>query len=184
MLYVEKEIIKGCIDGDRLSQRALYEKHSKKFYHISLRYAQDEEEAEDILQDGFIKIFKSIGSYSGNGSFEGWMRRIIVNTAIEYYRKRTNLYSLSDVENQDSIGLSENAIDRFGEEELLSIINSLPTGYRTVFNLYCIDGYTHKEIGDLLKISEGTSKSQLARARSILQEKVKELYSIQEKKMK
>ena len=112
------------------------------------------------------------------------MRRIIVNTAIEYYRKRTNLYSLSELEQSEFIGISEQTINQFGEEELLSIIRSLPTGYRTVFNLYCIEGYSHKEIGELLKINEGTSKSQLARARVILQEKVKVFYAIPEKNIK
>lgn len=155
--------------------------YKRKFYAICMRYTHEIAEAEDILQDGFVKIFKNIENYAGAGSFEGWMKRIVVNTAIEYFRKRTNLYSISDYEHADAMSYDEHTMENIAAQDILKLIQELPMGYRTVFNLYAIEGFSHKEIGDMLEISEGTSKSQLARARAILQQKVNELFKNEKK---
>ncbi len=167
-------IIKGCIAGNRRDQELLYRRHAARLYAVCLQYSDNEEEARDILQDGFIKIFENLINFKHEGSFEGWMRRIIVNTALEKYRSRHNLYRVDDIDlipepdadpgNDDYSGLE--AID------LLNIIRELPPKYRMVFNLYAIEGYAHKEISKMMKITEGTSKSNLSRARLILQKKV------------
>jgi RNA polymerase sigma factor (sigma-70 family) len=155
--------------------------YKRRFYAICMRYTHDMAEAEDILQDGFVKIFKSIDRFTRAGSFEGWMKRIIVNTAIEYFRKRTNLYSITEFEYAESVSYNEQTIENIAAGDILKLIQELPIGYRTVFNLYAIEGFSHKEIGDMLEISEGTSKSQLARARGILQQKVNDLFDNEKK---
>ncbi len=167
-------IIKGCLAGNRRDQELLYRRHAAKLYAVCLQYSGNDEEARDILQDGFIKIFENLIHYKYEGSFEGWMRRIIVNTALEKYRGKHNLYRVDDIDmipepdadpdNEDYSGLE--AVD------LLDMIRELPPKYRMVFNLYAIEGYAHKEISQMMKISEGTSKSNLSRARMILQKKV------------
>ncbi|MCX6321269.1 MAG: RNA polymerase sigma factor [Bacteroidia bacterium] len=169
-----KKIIKGCLAGDRRDQELLYRRHSAKLYAVCLQYSGSDEEAQDILQEGFIKIFENLHNYKHEGSFEGWMRRITVNTALEKFRSRHNLYRVDDIDtipepvaepdNQDYAGLEAN--------DLLNIIRELPPKYRVVFNLYAIEGYSHKEIGKMANISEGTSKSNLSRARVILQRRV------------
>lgn len=169
-----KEIIEGCLAGDRRDQELLYRRHASKLYAVCLQYSGNDEEARDILQDGFIKIFENLKNYKHEGSFEGWMRRITVNTALEKFRSRHNLYRVDDInsiqepdaepDNQDYAGLEAN--------DLLGIIRELPPKYRMVFNLYAIEGYSHKEIGTMMNISEGTSKSNLSRARDILQRRV------------
>lgn len=144
-------------------------------FWVCLRYTKDKETAEDILQDGFIKVYQAIGKFKGTGSLEGWIRRIIVNTAIEFHRKHANMYpieNLDTVVNQDS---GHDLISDISKKEILALIQALPPGFRTVFNLYAIEGFTHREIAEKLDISEGTSKSQLARARQKLQEKVHRL---------
>ena len=171
--YTETEIIEGCVQQKRIFQKLLYDQYHRKFYGICLRYSKEIAEAEDILQDGFIKIFQHIKNYSGAGSFEGWMKRIVVNTAIEYFRKKTNLYSINELENHEELTYNDDVLSIIAAEDILKLIQDLPTGYRTVFNLYAIEGFTHKEIGAMLEINEGTSKSQLARARMILQQKIK-----------
>jgi RNA polymerase sigma-70 factor (ECF subfamily) len=167
-------IIKGCLAGNRRDQELLYRRHAAKLYAVSLQYSGNDEEARDILQDGFIKIFENLIHYKYEGSFEGWMRRIIVNTALEKFRSKHNLYRVDDIDlipepdadpdNEDYAGLE--AVD------LLDIIRDLPPKYRMVFNLYAIEGYAHKEISQMMNITEGTSKSNLSRARIILQKKV------------
>ena len=166
----ELALIDGCQKGHAVFQEKLYQQFAPKMYSVCIRYSNTLEDAQDLLQEGFIKVFNYIGKYRKEGSFEGWIRRIFVNTAIEYYRKSSNLYSI--VELKPSIrmeNLDESAISQISSAELLQMVQKLSTGYRTIFNLYAIEGYTHKEIGDLLGISEGTSKSQLARARILLQ---------------
>lgn len=170
--YSEDEIINGCIVGERKAQQTLYSRYSPKMFAICLRYAKDYHSAEDILQEGFIKVFKYISNFRREGSFEGWLRRIFVNTAIEHLRKSVNMYSIVDSEDKPIDIVDESVFDRLDQQDLLDMVQSLSPGYRTVFNLYCIEGYSHKEIGKLLSISEGTSKSQLARARQLLQKKV------------
>lgn len=174
MTVTEAEIIEGCKAGKRELQKALYTRFSGKMFAVCLRYSKNREEAEDLLQDGFIKVFHSIEKFMGSGSFEGWIRRIMVNTALELIRKKKLDFSSFDIEHVESY--TDHITDMTGamaENELLAMIQELPAGYKTIFNLYAIEGYQHNEIAEMLGISEGTSKSQLARARHILQEKLK-----------
>jgi RNA polymerase sigma-70 factor (ECF subfamily) len=170
--FSDEQIINGCIIGDRKMQQLLYQRYSRQMFAVCLRYAKDHQAAEDILQDGFVKIFRNIGSFRKQGSFEGWVRRIFINTSIEYLRRSVNLYSIVNDEGEAIDIKDETTYDGLHVDELLEMIQSLSTGYRTIFNLYAIEGYSHKEIAEMLKISEGTSKSQLARARQILMDKV------------
>ena len=154
-------------------QYELYQQFAPKMYGVCLRYAGNAEEAEDILQEGFIKIFNKIGSYRGDGSFEGWIRRIFVNTAIEHFRKKTYLQPLTEVEENTMEGKYLSVLDSLAEKDIIQLVQQLSPGYRTVFNMYVVEGYTHKQIAEALGISEGTSKSQLSRAKQILQDMVK-----------
>ena len=169
----ERDLIKGCIDGDRRMQEELYRRLSPRMYAVCLRYAGNSEEAEDILQDGFIKIFNKLSSFRGDGSFEGWARRVFVNTAIEHFRRKKYLQPVTEKEENTLEGNYLSVLDELAERDILALVRQLSPGYRTVFNMYVVEGYTHKEIGEILKISEGTSKSQLSRAKVILQEMVK-----------
>lgn len=170
----EKDIIDGCLSGNRRDQELLYRRYSPKLYAVCLQYSGNTEEARDVLQEGFIKIFENLSHYSHEGSFEGWMRRIIVNTALEKYRNRYYLSRVDDIDEVDEPAAGPDTSDFAGLEtyDLLNMIMQLPPKYRMVFNLYAIEGYSHKEIGSMLNISEGTSKSNLSRARDILQKKV------------
>lgn len=170
----DSDLIRGCIQGDRRMQQALYEKFSGKMYAVCLRYTKDEDEAQDVLQDGFIKVFRNLEKFRGEGSFEGWVRRIFVNTSIEYYRKAVNLKPVTEKEERTLEDQDLSAMDNMNEKEIIKLINELSPGYKTVFNLYVIEGYSHKEIADMMGISEGTSKSQLARAKAVLQKMIKE----------
>ncbi|MCK4661610.1 MAG: sigma-70 family RNA polymerase sigma factor [Bacteroidales bacterium] len=153
-------------------------------FGICLRYSKDYTEAEDTLQEGFIKVFENISSFKFKGSFEGWLRRIMVNTALEKYRKQNVLYPVSDIfEYAEDIGYDDITSD-ISAGDLLKLITELSPQYRVVFNLYAIEGYSHNEISKKLGISTGTSKSNLSRARQILQEKVKKLYMLNSGKMK
>ncbi|MCB0715592.1 MAG: RNA polymerase sigma factor [Chitinophagaceae bacterium] len=154
-------------------QQALYGRFSPRMYGVCLRYATNAAEAEDILQEGFIKVFKKMHTFRKEGSFEGWVRRIFVNTAIEHFRRRKYLTPVTEKEENTIEGNYTSVLDELAEQDILQLIQELSPGYRTVFNLYVIEGYTHKEIGDMLGISEGTSKSQLSRAKVILQDMVK-----------
>ena len=154
-------------------QEEMYRRFSPRMYAVCLRYASNAEEAEDILQEGFIKIFKKLDSFRGEGSFEGWVRRIFVNTAIEQFRRKRYLQPVTEREENTIEGKSLSALDGLAEKDILALIKELSPGYRTIFNMYVVEGYTHKEIADMLGISEGTSKSQLSRAKVILQEMVK-----------
>ena len=172
--FTEAEIIAGCIKGDRRAQLALYNAYSAKMFAVCLRYAADYSAAQDMLQDGFVKVFRNMEKFRNEGSFEGWIRRIFVNTAIEHYRKQVNLYALHDNTVTGYESYEAGALETLKHEDLVKMIQSLSDGYRTVFNLYIVEGYSHKEIGDMLGISEGTSKSQLARARYLLQKMIME----------
>jgi len=169
----ESDLISGCIDGNRRMQEELYRRFSPRMYAVCLRYAGSSEEAEDILQEGFIKIFKKLQSFRGEGSFEGWIRRIFVNTAIEHFRRKRYLQPVTEKEENTIEGKYLSVLDELAEKDILDLVRQLSPGYRTVFNMYVVEGYTHKEIGDILGISEGTSKSQLSRAKVILQDMVK-----------
>lgn len=154
-------------------QALLYHRYAPKMYGVCLRYASCADEANDMLQEGFIKIFSRINSYRGDGPLEAWMRRIIMNTAIEHLRKKTYMQPITETE-EDTIEDNDlSVLDTLSQKDIINLIQTLPTGYRTVFNLKELEGHTHKEIAKLLDISEGTSKSQFSRARMILQEKVK-----------
>lgn len=143
-------------------------------YGICLRFARNQMEAEDVMQEGFIKVFRYLKDYRNDGSLEGWIRRTMVNTAINFYKKKIKYQKDVSLDQGEPISVEEeSAIDRLSTQELLEMIRELPDGYRMVFNLNVIEGYTHKEIGDMLNISENTSKSQLSRARGVLQEKLK-----------
>lgn len=169
-----RNIIKGCLAGNRRDQELLYRRHAAKLYAVCLQYSGNDDEARDILQEGFIKIFENLICYKYEGSFEGWMRRIVVNTALEKYRSKHNLYRVDDIDLIPEPDSAPETEDYAGLEavDLLDIIRELPPKYRMVFNLFAIEGYSHKEISQMINISEGTSKSNLSRARIILQKKV------------
>ncbi len=185
-LLGQKEIISQCLNNNRQAQFKLYEKYSPGMFGICLRYAKNATDAEDILQEGFIKVFRYLKDYSGIGSFEGWMRRIMINSALNFY-KRKNLISKGidpeDAQHYLTPDYRHEAMAKMDHEELLELIHDLPDGYRTVFNLNIIEGYSHKEIGDLMKISVNTSKSQLSRARTSLKKRVQNLLKSEEMKI-
>lgn len=174
----ELQLIQGCKKQDRRSQQIVYERYGRVMYGICLRYSSDAETAQDLLHDGFIKIFTHIVSYEGKGSFEGWMKRIFINLALETIRKdKVKKQYSEDIENLSDLDSikddSDDGIDKISESELMKMVQELPQGYRSVFNLYAIEEYSHKEISEALGIAEGTSRSQYIRARLLLQEKVK-----------
>ena len=174
------EILKGCLSGDRRSQEHLYKMFSARMFGLCLQYSNNYDDAKDILQEGFIKVFQKLKQFDKRGSFEGWIRRIMINTALERYRSQTRLYPLTeqDVRREDLI--YEEVFETLTARDLVKLMQELPPRYRMVFNLYAIEGYTHKEVGDMMGISVGTSKSNLSRARQILQEKVKRYYNSNE----
>lgn len=170
----ETQLISGCLNGDKKAQKELYDSYSRKMMGVCLRYIGDKETARDLLQEGFVKIFTSIRSYTGRGSLEGWMRMIFVNGALEYLRKMDVLRNSTDIESvKEQSGEDETVISKLSAEELLALIGRLPSGFRTVFNLYAIEGYSHREIAEMMHITESTSRSQYVRARQWLQEQIK-----------
>lgn len=168
------QIIEGCVRHNSKAQKLLYDKYSRFLLGICIRYASDKSEAEDILQETFLKIFFSIGDYSGTGSFTGWLRRVAVNTAITHYHKNLKHRYHMDIDEYVSAeaGSSGFEEDFYTADELYNILNGLPDGYRMVFNLYAVEGYRHKEIAGFLKIDTSTSKSQYSRARALIREKL------------
>jgi RNA polymerase sigma factor (sigma-70 family) len=169
----DSDLIRGCMESDRRMQEELYRRFSPRMYAVCLRYAGNAEEAEDILQEGFIKVFKKLDSFRNEGSFEGWIRRIFVNTAIEHFRRKKYLLPVTEKEENTIEGKYISVLDELGAKDIMALVQELSPGYRTVFNMYVVEGYTHKEIADQLGISEGTSKSQLSRAKVILQDMVR-----------
>ena len=168
----EDELIKGCLQRDRSAQKRLFDAYSSKMYSICYRYVKDSMEAEDILVTAFTKILEKIEQFKNEGSFEGWIRRIVVNEALTHLRRNRSMYLETDLEQADREPNYENLNNYLEAEDLVNLIQALPSGYRIVFNMYAIDGYSHKEIADHLGISENTSKSQLSRARVYLQKKL------------
>ncbi len=166
------EIIYKCREGNSKAQSELYRLFSPKMYGVCLRYAKDTANAEDILQEGFVRVFTKIEQFEFKGSFEGWLRRIMVNTALEKFRKHDRLYPVEEMQIYEATEWVEETISSISAAELMAMIQELPPRYRMVFNLYAIEGYSHLEIGEMMNISEGTSKSNLSRARMILQKKV------------
>ncbi len=171
-----KKIIEQCVSGNERAQGKLYELFAPKMFGVCLRYATDSAEAEDNLQEGFIKVFKYLERFRHEGSFEGWMRRIMVNVSLEKFRKQHFMYPVEDIEIYEGNVFSNDTLDEISVQELIGLIQELPPRYRMVFNLYVMEGMSHREIAKEMNISEGTSKSNLARAREILQRKVKNLY--------
>lgn len=168
----EYELIRECAEGNRAAQKKLYERYAKMMFGVCLRYCSNNEEAKDILQDGFMKVFSKIGQFAHAGSFEGWMKRIFVNTALEYYRiNKVHMYH-SDVDTAADNHYHDYTVERIGQKEILGVMNKLAPGYRMVLNLFIVEGYGHAEIAQMLGITEGTSKSQLSRARVLLQEEL------------
>jgi RNA polymerase sigma-70 factor (ECF subfamily) len=168
----ENELIQGCLREDRRAQRAVFDRYAGKMMSVCLRYARHRMEAEDLLQDAFIKVFDNINRFEGKGSFEGWIRRIVINTALKNVSRHSFQKEGIGLENIVETSADPTVFSQLSENELLTMISRLPDGYRVVFNLYVIEGYSHKEIGDLLGIEESTSRSQLVKARSVLQNQV------------
>ncbi len=181
-----RQIVKKCKAYDKRAQRELYEVYSPVLYGICLRYSKSEAEAEDILQDAFVKILTKINDFDDRGSFEGWMKRIVVNTAISSYHKNkkyNDIYDIDKIKETDSENYTFGN-ESFTKDELMSVINSLPEGYRMIFNLYAIEGYKHKEIADMLGISHNTSKSQYLRAKEKIRQKLEVISKIKMKSEK
>jgi RNA polymerase sigma-70 factor (ECF subfamily) len=173
-------IIKGCLKGDRKSQEQLYKMFSNRMFGLCLQYADNHDDASDILQEGFIKVFRKMDQFSGKGSFEGWIRRIMINTALERYRSQLHLYPLTENSVSGVETVHEEVFEKLSSQDLLKLVQGLTPRYRMVFNMYAIEGYSHKEIAEAMGITVGTSKSNLSRARDILQEKVKKYYNSNE----
>jgi len=167
----DAELIKDCKKGVRKAQKALYEKYSARMFAVSLRYLKNEVEAEDVMVTALMKVFKHLDSFKGKGSFEGWIRRIVVNEALTVLRKKKDKY-FEEIENADFYPEYQLTEAHLEADDLLKMVAQLPTGYRTVFNLYAIEGYSHKEIAEKLGVSVSTSKSQLNRARNLLKKAV------------
>lgn len=168
----EKEMIEGCLRGNPLAQEQLYKRFASKMFGVCMRYSSNRMEAEDTLHEGFMRVYRNLDKFGFKGSFEGWVRRIMVNVALKKYQKEKNLYlKQEDIERVYDIYEEHGytGIDKLNAGDLAKMVQKLAPGFRMVFNLYAIEGYTHKEIGDMLGISENTSKSQLSRARVILQ---------------
>ncbi len=170
--FTLNDLLEGCKRGDRKAQELLYNTLASRMLGVCMRYAKDTFEAEDMLQMGFVKVFRKVSEFRSDGSFEGWIRRIMVNTAIETYRKNKRMLKVVDID--EVYDAPQSTFDMSGLEakDLLKLISQLSTGYKLVFNMYVIEGYSHKEIAEELGISEGASKSQLSRARGILKEKI------------
>ncbi len=172
----ELEIIRECIKGDSSAQELLYNKFASKMLGVCIRYFKSIEEAEDALQEGFIKVFANLKYYRSEGSFEGWIRKIMVNTALNIYRKNQKHYFHSDIDEIQEQYFGGNLISqKYSAEQLLKVIQDLPTGYKLVFNLFEIEGYSHKEIAEMLDISVSTSKSQLLKAKNRLKNTLQKL---------
>ena len=170
----EQHIIALCRQNDRSAQKKLYEALAPKMFAVCLRYMSDRESAQDVLQEGFLTLFSKLDTYSGEGSFEGWARKIFVNTALMTLRKSDALKQSEELDSaRDVSSGSPSALQDITYKELMRLISALPTGFRTVFNMFVIEGYTHKEISEELGITEATSRSQLQRARVMLQKQIK-----------
>ncbi len=174
----EKELIEGCRKENKACQYALFQRYAGKMLTVCRRYARHQMEAEDWLQDAFVKIFDNIGKFKGHGSLEGWIRRIVINTALKQLGKASFKKEELGIEQLDAPFLEPSALEHLHEEELLNLISNLPEGYRIVFNLHAIEGFSHREIAELLGIEESTSRSQLAKARKLLQKQFMNLHRI------
>ena len=168
-----KDLIHACINGDRISQSNLYELFATKMFGVCMRYSKSREEAEEVMQQGFVQVFKSLGNYKFEGSFEGWVRRIMVYSAIRNYHRKSKMHIVVDIEKSQAMEMgNEDIITRLQKKELLKLVQALPPSYRMVFNLYVFEGMKHREIAEQLNISEGTSKSNFFDAKRLLQKAV------------
>jgi len=175
-MFEEHDLIAGCKRGEMWARKELYEQHAGAMFSLCVRYVGDRDVARDVLQDGFYKVFTKIGDYSGTGSFEGWMKRIFVTMALEQLRKKRFLPIISEYEESiEDTGTS--AFEKLSADDLHRCIAELPDGFRTVFNLYAVEGYSHAEIAKMLHIKEVTSRSQFMRARQILQKNIQQFIS-------
>jgi RNA polymerase sigma factor (sigma-70 family) len=176
----DEEIIKGCIQEDESSQRELFHRYAGKMLGVCQRYARNSADAEDIVQDAFIKVFEKIHQFKSEGSFEGWIRRIVVNTALKKYTviRYDKEVSGFEVTDRNESSMEASAYSHLNEKELLGLINNLPDGYRLIFNLFVIEGYQHEEIAQMLKIQPGTSRSQLVKARNMLKQQIMQKHRI------
>jgi len=176
----EEQLIKACIKEDPASQKEVFNRFSSRMLGVCNRYARNSDDAEDILQEAFIKIFNKIHQFKFEGSFEGWVRKIVVNTALKKYSlvrydKEITGYEIKD---RDESALEPSAYSHLSQKEIMDMVNNLPDGYRLVFNLYVIEGYQHDEIAALLGIQASTSRSQLVKARNMLQKQIIEIHKI------
>lgn len=176
MAKTEQELIHECLTGERKAFNELYRAYSYRLYGICLRFASDKDEAADMLQEAFMKIIEKLSTFQGQGSFEGWIKRITVNNSINFLKKKKMIFeTFTGIEEIHEESVSVDETEHPSVEKMLEMIQTLPTGYRTVFNLYVFENYTHKQIAEALSISENTSKTQLMRARALLQNKLKEV---------
>ena len=169
---VESELLARCKQGDRYACKQLFEMYSGKMMGLCYRFARDRNEAEDILQEGFVRVFTKLHLYGGTGSFESWMKRVIINTALKYREKNIKKHNYTEIDNVHVFDSTPTIIEELSKEEIMKLIQELPDGYRSVFNLYVLEGYSHKDIGQLLNIGESTSRSQLVKARNLLKQKL------------
>lgn len=163
---LDENILQACIRKDLKAQKALYDHFSSTMFAVCMRYSNGREDAKDILQEGFIKVFGKLDQFSGKGSLEGWMKRIFINTALEHYRVNKVYQQQSDVEEAYNVSQAPQALGKITQKEILLVLSKMAPGYRTILNMFIIEGYAHAEIAEMLGISEGTSKSQLSRARA------------------
>ena len=176
---LDQKLIESCIKGERAAQKVVYDRLAPRMFPLCIRYVGDRELAEDILQDGFVTLFTHLSDYKGDGSFEGWARKIFVTTALMELRRKDALKMSDDLEVIRGMKTEiTGQIQNVGYKDLIKVITQLPPGFRTVFNMYAIEGYSHKEIGEILGISETTSRTQLSRARTWLQNKLKEIENV------
>lgn len=165
----DEQLVKECISGNATAQKTFYDLFAKKMMGVCLRYTKDPEEAQDVLQDGFIKVFTKLPKFVNKGSLEGWVRRIMVNTALDQYRKNKKFQRDVEIDSVSyKLEKSDFIIESINANDLLKIIHTIPEGYRVVFNLFAIEGYSHKEIAESLGVTESTSKSQYSRAKKML----------------
>lgn len=174
----EQRLVTGCKNGETWAQKQVYELYASAMFSVCVRYVTDREVARDILQDGFIKIFTKIDTFAGSGSFAGWIRRVFVTTALEHLRQSKFIQETTSIDDlNNSLEVEDITIlDKIAADDLMKCISNLPNGYRTVFNLYAIEGYSHAEIAEILKITENTSRSQFMRARMLLQKMLQSLF--------
>lgn len=177
MVMDDKTLIAECVKGNAKAQKALFDKYASKMLAVCMRYFSNQMEAEDVLQDGFVKVFNNLDKYDDRGVFEGWMRRIFVNTALDELRRRKMQFSEEDIGDisYKIEPASKRTDDNILAEDLMKLVRAMPEGYRIIFNLFAIEGYSHKEIAQQLNIEESTSKSQYFRARAFLRQRLEKL---------